>query len=109
MVKIIPFHVEEVSGSDNQKSLASISLDQLQELSEVNNIPLLSHSMKMTYGEIRGLKDLRVNLANLYSSKAGKRWDYYYYVNCVGTHHTKRLLFRQTTFWSHQAPLWRIT
>jgi hypothetical protein len=50
---------------------ASISLNQLQELSEVKDIPLLSKSAKMTYGEIAGLKDLRVNLAKLYSSKVG--------------------------------------
>ena len=50
---------------------ASISLDDLASLSEQTNEPLISFQMKLTYGEIPGLKDLRVNLANLYSSKVG--------------------------------------
>lgn len=50
---------------------ASISLDDLEALSEVKGVPLLSHSAKMTYGEIPGLKSLRVNLANLYSANSG--------------------------------------
>jgi hypothetical protein len=58
---------------------ASISLDQLQELSEEKGIPLLSHSTKMTYGEIAGLKELRVNLARLYSSRVGNYTTYMIY------------------------------
>jgi hypothetical protein len=51
---------------------ASISLDQLCALSEDKNVPMLNFSQKMTYGEIAGLKQLRVNLATFYSSKAGE-------------------------------------
>jgi hypothetical protein len=49
----------------------SISLDELQALSEDKSSTLFSSSTKMTYGAIRGSKDLRGNLARLYSSKAG--------------------------------------
>ena len=51
---------------------ASISLDDLRSLSEKNEDDILSFSQKLTYGEIPGLTSLRVNLANLYSSKVGK-------------------------------------
>lgn len=51
---------------------SSISLNQLQALSESPTTPILSMDPKMTYGEINGLQQLRVNLANLYSSKTGK-------------------------------------
>jgi hypothetical protein len=51
---------------------ASISLDDLQDLSEEKEASVLSRSAKMTYGEIRGSKDLRTNLARLYSSKVGQ-------------------------------------
>ena len=50
----------------------SISLDDLQALSEDKGSSLFSASTKMTYGAIRGSKDLRQNLARLYSSKVGK-------------------------------------
>jgi hypothetical protein len=51
---------------------ASISLDDLQGLSEEKEANVLSRSAKMTYGAIRGSKDLRINLARLYSSKVGQ-------------------------------------
>jgi hypothetical protein len=50
---------------------ASISLDDLKALSEDKNKEVISFSKKMTYGEIPGLKALRENLSNLYSSTAG--------------------------------------
>ncbi|KAF2666896.1 aspartate/tyrosine/aromatic aminotransferase [Microthyrium microscopicum] len=77
MVKFEHFAVERWMDDYETKSThnlaetccASISLDDLQALSEVKGLSLLSHSAKMTYGEIPGLKSLRTNLANLYSSK----------------------------------------
>ena len=55
---------------------ASISLDDLQELSEDKTIkPLALSSRKLTYGTIRGNHDLRTNLANLYSSRATTRFN----------------------------------
>ena len=54
---------------------ASISLDDLEELSEDKSIrPLAISSRKLTYGAIRGSHDLRTNLANLYSSRASTRF-----------------------------------
>ena len=50
---------------------ASISLDDLRDLSDDKQTEIVSAKAKMTYGEIPGLKELRVNLANLYSSRAG--------------------------------------
>jgi len=54
----------------------SISVDQLQEFSDQKDAPenaksILPSSKRMGYGEIRGSKELRQNLANLYSSKVG--------------------------------------
>jgi histidinol-phosphate/aromatic aminotransferase/cobyric acid decarboxylase-like protein len=63
---------------------ASISLDDLASLSEQKNEPVISFKAKMNYGEIPGLKDLRINLANLYSSKVGRQSSicpYHYDVN----------------------------
>jgi aspartate/methionine/tyrosine aminotransferase len=48
---------------------ASISLDDLQQLSDNKTKSPLSTSTKMTYGAIRGSEALRTNLARLYSSK----------------------------------------
>ena len=48
---------------------ASISLDDLQQLSDDKTKSPLSTSTKLTYGAIRGSEALRTNLANLYSSK----------------------------------------
>jgi len=54
----------------------SISIDQLQEFSDQKDVPenaksILPSSKRMDYGEIRGSKELRQNLADLYSSKVG--------------------------------------
>ena len=49
---------------------ASLSLDQLRELSEDKSTELWSPSTVLTYGPIRGSEKIRSNLANLYSSKA---------------------------------------
>jgi DNA-binding transcriptional MocR family regulator len=48
---------------------ASISLNQLQELSEDKNTPLFNTSQILNYGAIRGSDALRGNLARLYSAK----------------------------------------
>jgi hypothetical protein len=50
---------------------ASISLQQLQDLSGSSQNPMVSPETKMTYGEIKGLKILRVSIARLYSLKGG--------------------------------------
>jgi aspartate/methionine/tyrosine aminotransferase len=48
---------------------ASISVDQLRELSENKNGNIIDISKALTYGSIRGSDDLRNNLARLYSAK----------------------------------------
>lgn len=48
---------------------ASISLDDLRELSEDRSSEILASSTKLTYGAIRGSEKLRTNLANRYSAK----------------------------------------
>ena len=54
--------------------VASISLDDLQDLSEDKLLrPSSISSTKLTYGAIRGSHALRTNLANLYSSKVSTR------------------------------------
>jgi hypothetical protein len=50
---------------------SSISIDQLQELSEDKSATVLQSGKKLDYGEIRGSNELRSNLARLYSSKGG--------------------------------------
>ena len=55
---------------------ASISVDDLQALSEDKSSEIWTSSTKLTYGHIRGSPALRTNLANLYSSKAvGTRFE----------------------------------
>ena len=49
---------------------ASISLEDLQGFSDRKDSPLPISRNKLTYGSIRGSKELRTNLANLYSAKA---------------------------------------
>lgn len=49
---------------------ASISLDDLRDISEDKNDELITTSTKMTYGPIRGSHALRSNLASRYSSKS---------------------------------------
>jgi hypothetical protein len=51
---------------------ASISLDDLKLLSEDQNATIIPCTTKMTYGEIPGLKELRINVANLYSNNFGR-------------------------------------
>ncbi|KAF1913747.1 pyridoxal phosphate-dependent transferase [Ampelomyces quisqualis] len=48
---------------------ASISVDQLRDLSETNDGKVFDTSKALTYGAIRGSADLRSNLARLYSAK----------------------------------------
>ena len=48
---------------------ASISIDQLVELSENKNTNVIQTSKPLTYGAIRGSDELRQNLARLYSAK----------------------------------------
>jgi aspartate/methionine/tyrosine aminotransferase len=47
----------------------SISIDQLQSLSDIKDASILPTSKRLDYGEIRGSSELRQALANLYSSK----------------------------------------
>ncbi len=47
----------------------SISIKQLQSLSEIKKVSILPTSKRLDYGEIRGSSELRQTLANLYSSK----------------------------------------
>ncbi len=49
---------------------ASISIDQLRELSEDKDKQVVDTSKVLNYGAIRGSPDLRANLARLYSAKA---------------------------------------
>jgi hypothetical protein len=67
-------HENEATHNLAETCCASISLDDLAAMSEDKNAPVLGStflSTKMTYGEIPGSKELRGNLANLYSSKVG--------------------------------------
>lgn len=48
---------------------ASISIDQLRELSDNKDKPVLDTSKILNYGPIRGSEELRTNLARLYSAK----------------------------------------
>lgn len=50
---------------------ASISVNELREISENKDEEVVDLSTALTYGEIRGSMNLRGNLARLYSSKAG--------------------------------------
>ena len=50
---------------------ASISIQQLQALSEDKTAEVIQLSKKLTYGAIRGSEALRSNLARLYSTKVG--------------------------------------
>ena len=49
----------------------SISVAQLQELSDDKSTQILQADARLDYGEIRGSKELRENLARLYSTKTG--------------------------------------
>lgn len=48
---------------------ASISIDQLRELSDDKETDILKTDRVLTYGAIRGAEDLRTNLARLYSAR----------------------------------------
>ncbi|MCJ1438266.1 hypothetical protein MMC27_007654 [Xylographa pallens] len=48
---------------------ASISIEDLQELSESKHKNIFDLSTKLVYGEIRGSENLRLNLSRLYSAK----------------------------------------
>lgn len=50
---------------------ASISVNDLQALSESKQSTIVNLSTPLTYGEIRGSTALRTNLSRLYSSKVG--------------------------------------
>ena len=50
--------------------VASISVHDLQALSENSKAQVLDLSTKLTYGSIRGSHELRSNLARLYSARA---------------------------------------
>ena len=50
--------------------VASISVRELQEISEDPSAQLLDHSKKLDYGPIRGSDELRSNLAKLYSARS---------------------------------------
>ncbi|KAF2651778.1 PLP-dependent transferase [Lophiostoma macrostomum CBS 122681] len=77
MVKIQTFAVESwMDKYENdckyniaETCCASISIDQLQELSEDKDRTALNTSKALTYGAIRGSDALRSNLARLYSAK----------------------------------------
>lgn len=77
MVKIEPFSVEAwMDKHENnckyniaETCCASISLDQLRELSEDKDTPIIDPSAILNYGAIRGSTQLRENLARLYSAK----------------------------------------
>ncbi|KAL1966388.1 hypothetical protein VTN77DRAFT_4530 [Rasamsonia byssochlamydoides] len=77
MVKIEPFAVEqwmekyETSTTYNiaETCCASISIDDLRNLSSEKSINPLSLSTKLTYGAIRGSDELRGYLSHLYSVK----------------------------------------
>ncbi|KAJ4358169.1 uncharacterized protein N0V89_002748 [Didymosphaeria variabile] len=51
---------------------ASVSIDQLRELSEVKGREIFQTSTALTYGAIRGSDVLRDNLSRLYSARSGK-------------------------------------
>jgi aspartate/methionine/tyrosine aminotransferase len=77
MVKIDDFAVESwMDAHENhckyniaETCCASISVDQLRELSETKDQEVISTSKALTYGAIRGSDELRNNLARLYSAK----------------------------------------
>ncbi|KAL5421439.1 hypothetical protein PMIN04_005599 [Paraphaeosphaeria minitans] len=80
MVKIAQFSVEawmdkyEHNCKYNiaETCCASLSIDQLRELSEDKGRDVFKTSTALTYGAIRGADALRDNLARLYSARSGK-------------------------------------
>ncbi|THX79660.1 PLP-dependent transferase [Aureobasidium pullulans] len=78
MVQIKPFAVEqwmdkyETTAKYNiaETCAASVSINELRELSEDKNADIIDLSTVMNYGDIRGSEKLRENLARLYSSRS---------------------------------------
>ncbi|KAF2476496.1 PLP-dependent transferase [Lindgomyces ingoldianus] len=78
MVQIETFSVESWMDEHETKCThniaetccASISIDQLRELSEDKDRQIFQTSKALTYGAIRGSEDLRSNLARLYSARS---------------------------------------
>lgn len=62
-------HEDDCKYNIAETCCASISLDQLRELSEDKDRQVIDTSRPLTYGAIRGSDDLRNNLAKLYSAK----------------------------------------
>ena len=54
----------------------SLSISQLQQLSDSPSTQVLHPDARLDYGEIRGSQELRENLARLYSSKSGSPLSY---------------------------------
>jgi len=79
MVKIKPFAVEqwmdeyETTCKYNiaETCAASVSVNELRELSENKTAEIVDLSTILNYGDIRGSENLRSNLARLYSSRTG--------------------------------------
>ncbi|TKX21032.1 aminotransferase-like protein 5 [Elsinoe australis] len=76
MVKIEPFHwmdeYETIAKYNIAETCcASISVDELAQLSDSKPDKVIDTSTALTYGDIRGSTALRNNLARLYSSKVG--------------------------------------
>ncbi|KAL1297868.1 hypothetical protein AAFC00_006391 [Neodothiora populina] len=79
MVAIEPFAVEqwmdkyETTAKYNiaETCCASISVDELRDISEKKGENVIDLSTVLNYGDIRGSENLRTNLARLYSSKVG--------------------------------------
>ncbi|OAL06124.1 PLP-dependent transferase [Phaeosphaeriaceae sp. SRC1lsM3a] len=77
MVKINDFAVESwMDAYENhckfniaETCCASVSIDELRELSDIKGQAVVNTSKPLTYGAIRGSDDLRNNLARLYSAK----------------------------------------
>ncbi|KAF2709461.1 PLP-dependent transferase [Pleomassaria siparia CBS 279.74] len=78
MVKIDSFSVESWMDKYETKCkyniaetcCASISIDELRELSDTKDVQIVQTSNALSYGSIRGSDTLRSNLARLYSAKS---------------------------------------
>ncbi|CAA9965714.1 hypothetical protein CFE70_008572 [Pyrenophora teres f. teres 0-1] len=77
MVKVDDFAVESWMDAHETKCkyniaetcCASVSIDQLRDLSDKKETPVFDTSRILNYGDIRGSQELRSNLARLYSAK----------------------------------------
>lgn len=77
IAKVAPFEVEQWMDTHEthakyniaETCVASISLEDLRNLSDNKTGEICSSSTKLTYGSIRGSEKLRTNLANLYSAR----------------------------------------